>query len=435
MIIPTSSRNGKIYRECRGIRFEDGLQRNSALDMEMAKSEKASGDGAAVIELEMGNKKQRGIFERLRISDIDIVDDNPRRDVGDLDDLERSIKKHGLLMPIMVTRNPTTGGKPYLLVAGKRRLKAIKRLAWKEVPAQIREDVAKNIRAASLAENDGRKDLTDMEIASALKEMTTGKNGLSVPDAATECGMSKTRAYDYLELLKAPEAIQKMVSKGDLSMQAAIHAVKQGEDVQGKVAPKMTVKDIDALARKVADESDDGEETTMAKSKSKKKETGRPKLDDLNYGNRSKGDIRLLVDSAISDYTTEKGKKFLFAAGVLGMYLYTKCAIDDQAHILLLGAEAYDPSADGGEIGKRRTKEIHEWIASRVEKLKQLEAEGGELEEETAEAKPAKKSKSKKSKSKKGKDASAESPADADETIDDADADDGDDEETIDDAE
>jgi ParB family chromosome partitioning protein len=53
-----------------------------------------------------------------------------RRDLGDLEQLAESIKKHGLLNPVIVTHDN-------ILLAGERRLEAARLLGWKTIPARV----------------------------------------------------------------------------------------------------------------------------------------------------------------------------------------------------------------------------------------------------------------------------------------------------------
>jgi N6-adenosine-specific RNA methylase IME4 len=90
-----------------------------------------------------------------QISDI-IVRTRHRKDMGDLEALARSIEEVGLLHPVVVDRNN-------VLIAGDRRLRAIKRfLGWDSVPVHV-VDLEKVVRG-ELAENTIRKDFTPSEL-------------------------------------------------------------------------------------------------------------------------------------------------------------------------------------------------------------------------------------------------------------------------------
>jgi 16S rRNA G966 N2-methylase RsmD len=87
------------------------------------------------------------------------VGERARKDLGDTDALARSIDKVGLLHPIVVTSD-------LLLVAGQRRLAAVRQLGWTHVPANIAADLNDALRfeLASRDENTQRKDLLPSEM-------------------------------------------------------------------------------------------------------------------------------------------------------------------------------------------------------------------------------------------------------------------------------
>ena len=89
-----------------------------------------------------------------------IVGERFRKDLGDLKDLKESIEKHGLLQPIVITE----GG---VLVAGYRRLEAVKQLGWEEIDASIIPDEA--IRDKERDENTVRKGFTVTEMVAVKR--------------------------------------------------------------------------------------------------------------------------------------------------------------------------------------------------------------------------------------------------------------------------
>lgn len=60
---------------------------------------------------------------------------NPRRDLGDLDELTASIRRHGVLLPLLVERRPRGG---LQLIAGERRLAAARAAEQTVVPVIVR---------------------------------------------------------------------------------------------------------------------------------------------------------------------------------------------------------------------------------------------------------------------------------------------------------
>jgi len=88
-----------------------------------------------------------------------------REDMGDIDGLAESIKKHGLLHPIIIDEHRR-------LVAGGRRLEACKRLGWEYVPTRMLGELTEaELREIELEENLRRKDLTEYERSKKMLEL------------------------------------------------------------------------------------------------------------------------------------------------------------------------------------------------------------------------------------------------------------------------
>ena len=101
---------------------------------------------------------------QIPVDDV-IVSDRVRKDVGSLDSLKESLSRVGLLNPIVVT--------PKLeLVAGFRRLSAVRELGWRTVEATVVEGLdAKRRLEMELEENLYRKDFTPEEVLEGWKKL------------------------------------------------------------------------------------------------------------------------------------------------------------------------------------------------------------------------------------------------------------------------
>jgi len=149
---------------------------------------------------------------------VTAVAPNPRQPRTDFDDasleaLGASIESVGLLQPIVVRAE----GDGYVLVAGERRLRAVKRLGHAEIPAVIREhaDDATNLTEA-LVENLQREDLNPLEEAAAYQQLLEDI-GMTHDDIAARVGKSRSAVTNTIRLLGLPTPIQKMVIDGDLT--------------------------------------------------------------------------------------------------------------------------------------------------------------------------------------------------------------------------
>lgn len=93
-----------------------------------------------------------------------------RRDHGDIAGLMDSMRRHGLLHPLLVTPD-------YQLVAGQRRLEAARRLGWHSIACRIVEtDGAQQLLEIEIEENTARKAFTSDEMADALLKLDRLKN-------------------------------------------------------------------------------------------------------------------------------------------------------------------------------------------------------------------------------------------------------------------
>lgn len=83
-----------------------------------------------------------------------IVGDRVRKDLGDIESLAASIKRHGLLHPVVVKKDRT-------LVAGHRRIEAARRLGWHDITVTVID--VDDLLSAERDENAERKDFTPTE--------------------------------------------------------------------------------------------------------------------------------------------------------------------------------------------------------------------------------------------------------------------------------
>ena len=103
------------------------------------------------------------VLATVKVSDIE-EGQRFREEYGDLTDLKFSIQTQGLINSIAVMKGPEGSAKPYILVAGGRRLKAVTELEIPEIPVRIFSTFNElTLRLLELAENIQRKDMTWQE--------------------------------------------------------------------------------------------------------------------------------------------------------------------------------------------------------------------------------------------------------------------------------
>ena len=130
-----------------------------------------------------------------------------------LEELKASIKQKGVVQPILV--RPLAGEK-YELIAGERRLRAVKALGVDRIPAIIKQLPDVEAMELSLIENLQREDLNPMEQAKAYKRLID-EFGFIQEDVAERIGKDRSSVANILRLLNLPEQIQDYISKGVVS--------------------------------------------------------------------------------------------------------------------------------------------------------------------------------------------------------------------------
>ena len=201
--------------------------------------------------LESGNTQ--GTETVLQLSEMEPNPNQPRTNFEKeaLESLTDSIKKEGLLQPILVRKV----GDTYQIVAGERRYHACKNAGLTEVPVRIVEmDDAQTLRVA-LIENLQRSDLNAIEEAKGYKELMDSGAVKTQAEVAEAVSKSRSAVTNALRLLELPEYVQTLVYDGKLSAghARAILAVKE-ESQQVKLADKivasnLSVRDAERLAR------------------------------------------------------------------------------------------------------------------------------------------------------------------------------------------
>lgn len=138
----------------------------------------------------------------------------PRKDFtpADLEDLIQSIKHHGILQPLVVTKK----GDGYELVAGERRLRASRALGLKTVPAIVREATEQQKLELAIIENVQRADLNAYEEALAYKALVD-EFGLTQEQAAQRMGKSRPAIANALRLLDLPDEMLSALREGKIT--------------------------------------------------------------------------------------------------------------------------------------------------------------------------------------------------------------------------
>ncbi|MBI4369168.1 MAG: ParB/RepB/Spo0J family partition protein [Elusimicrobia bacterium] len=134
-------------------------------------------------------------------------------DQVELQSLADSIKAFGLLEPVLVSQRPAGG---YALIAGERRLRAVKLAGLKTISAIVKSFGVKETAIMGLIENVQRKDLNPVDLAKGVERMAEEFH-LTHEEIASSLGMSRPRITNLLRLLQLAPQIQEYLMNNHLS--------------------------------------------------------------------------------------------------------------------------------------------------------------------------------------------------------------------------
>lgn len=201
--------------------------------------------------------QHEGSVQHIAIGDIMINPLQPRRtfDSHEMQDLQESIARNGILQPLVVHR---LDDGIYELVAGERRLRAAKKLKWDKVPCVVRREMKSDTSRLvyALVENIQRENLNPIEEAQAYMQLNRDF-GLSHEEIGQRVGKSRVGITNIVRVLQLPAEIQRGVSDGKISMGHAKailmipDAEKQIRFYHHLVEEGLTVRKAEVRARRI----------------------------------------------------------------------------------------------------------------------------------------------------------------------------------------
>ena len=149
---------------------------------------------------------------------IDSIVANPRQprktfDDNTLRDLAQSLKRSGVLQPVVVRRH----GQQFQIVVGERRWRAAAMAGLSHIPAVVREATDAETLELALVENLLREDLNPMEEAEAYQRLLA-EFDWTQEDLGERVGKDRSSVANCLRLLKLPDLIQDDLRAGRLTM-------------------------------------------------------------------------------------------------------------------------------------------------------------------------------------------------------------------------
>ena len=200
----------------------------------------------------LGDSSKKINTNKVSIKDIIRNKLQPRKhfDKESLEELTNSIKKQGVIQPIVVRPDKTSEGK-YEIIAGERRWLASQNAGLHEVPVVILDvDDVKSLEFA-IVENVQRQDLNAIEEARGYQRLTAEFN-YNQEKLSKFIGKSRSYIANSLRLLSLPEDILLMVEKGNLSAGHARSLIGLNNSVELAkkiVQKKLSVRQSEILVR------------------------------------------------------------------------------------------------------------------------------------------------------------------------------------------
>ena len=159
-------------------------------------------------------QEDKNRVQKLLISDVIPNPEQPRRDFEEkaLGELTESIKRHGVLQPIIVIRH----GDGYRIVAGERRWRAAASAELKHIPAIVRSLKELEQLELSLIENIQRVDLSPLEQALSIQRLQQ-QFSLNLEQIAAKLGKATSTLSNLTRLLKLPDNAREALIDGVIS--------------------------------------------------------------------------------------------------------------------------------------------------------------------------------------------------------------------------
>lgn len=190
----------------------------------------------------------------ISVDQIDLNPSQPRQvfDHAELEELIASIKEHGIIQPLVVTKQGTR----YELIAGERRLRSSKVLNHKTVPCIVRDADEQEKLELALIENVQRQNLNPIEEAIAYQKLMD-EFSLTQEEVAERVGKSRSGVANTVRLVSLPEAVQKAlvdrkITGGHARVIASMETEKEQLDFLNQILQyNFTVRDAERESRKV----------------------------------------------------------------------------------------------------------------------------------------------------------------------------------------
>lgn len=203
---------------------------------------------------------------------IDLIEPGPFQprkyfDPDSLKELSESIRRSGLIQPIIVSSMKANG--KHAIIAGERRWRASKIAGLNTIPAIIKDISDREAFEVALIENIQRKDLNVVEEAEGYKKLIDNFS-YTQEELASVVGKSRSHITNLLRILTLPDPVKEQLSEEAISMghaRALIMAKDPSEASELVVKKGLNVRQTEALIKRL----NKGDDNTVKQSKPKKK--------------------------------------------------------------------------------------------------------------------------------------------------------------------
>ena len=176
---------------------------------------------------------------------------NPRRafDKSELEELASSIRKHGIVQPVVVRTMATDS---FEIIAGERRWRAAQLAGLVEIPVLVRDVDDRTALEIAIVENVQRSDLNPLDEALGYEQLIA-QYSYTQNDLGEVIGKSRSHVANSLRLLKLPESVRGMLASGELAAghARAIVSTSNPEALAKRIVDGgLSVRDAEKLAQR-----------------------------------------------------------------------------------------------------------------------------------------------------------------------------------------
>ncbi len=188
--------------------------------------------------------------DMLGVDQLEAGDGQPRTVFNDeaLDELAESLRRHGVLQPLLVREHNEHSGR-YQIIAGERRWRAAQLAQLHEVPVIVMSISDAEAYEIALIENLQREDLDPIDEARGYQKLMD-VHGYTQEKLAESLGKSRSHIANMSRLLQLPVKVQNLLSKGDISIghaRALITAENAEVLVKDIIKRNLNVRETESL--------------------------------------------------------------------------------------------------------------------------------------------------------------------------------------------